>query len=52
MKVNTEENTLQDLKDCYENMDDTKKLSASEKKSRLCLIQECRTLADDYEDEL
>jgi len=45
------ENTLRDLEDCYENMDDND-LSDSETKSRRILIKTCRNIADDYEHEL
>ena len=44
-------NTLQDLHDCYENMDDDK-LSEEEAKSRKKLIKLCRDLAADFEHEL
>ena len=44
-------NTLSDLQDCYENMDDDD-LSEGEEKARLRLIKLCRDIASDYEDEL
>lgn len=44
-------NTLEDLRDCYNNMDDTD-LSEDERKARNKLIQLCVNLADDYRDEL
>ena len=44
-------NTLADLKDCYENMDD-KELSEEDTKARRNLISTCRDLASDYEYEL
>lgn len=44
-------NTLTDLMDCYEHMDDDE-ISDMEEKARLLLIQTCRDIADDYEDEL
>ena len=44
------ENTLGDLRDCYEHMDDSD-LSESETKARAKLIIECVDLAGDYGDE-
>lgn len=44
-------NTLEDLRDCYENMD-SEDLSDSEARDRKRLIKLCRDLADYYEDEL
>lgn len=41
------ENTLTDLQDCYEHMEDDD-LSESEIKARRQLIIECRNLAGDY----
>lgn len=41
------ENTLKDLKDCYEHMDDDK-LSEEEKKARIELIEECRDIYYEY----
>ena len=41
------ENTLTDLQDCYEHMEDDD-LSESETKARRQLIIECRNLAGDY----
>jgi len=43
-------NTLSDLKDCYEAMDD--ELSDEERKARLKLIKLCVAIASDYECEL
>jgi hypothetical protein len=43
-------NTLQDLQDCYENMDD-EELSEGEEKARKRLIQLCDNIATDYGDE-
>lgn len=40
-------NTLQDLRDCYENMDDTD-LSAEEKRARRALLKLCDQIASDY----
>ena len=45
------ENTLGDLSDCYENMDDSE-LSGIEEKSRLELIKLCRDIIEDYEHEI
>ncbi len=47
-------NTLQDLQDCHESMDDpdSDELSKAEKQSRKRLIKLCRDIADDYEDEI
>lgn len=42
-------NTLIDLRDCYEHIDD--KLSEEEQKRRAELIMLCRRIADDYTDE-
>ena len=41
------ENTLPDLRDCYENMDDDD-LSLRESKARLNLIKVCQDIAYDY----
>lgn len=41
------QNTLQDLRDCYENMDDTD-LSDEEKRARRSLLKLCDQIADDY----
>ena len=48
------ENTLSDLKDCYNALveEGIEGLSESEKKCALQLIKECRDLADEFEDEL
>lgn len=43
------ENTLQDLRDCYENMDE--ELSESEERSRKRLIKLCTQIANNYGDE-
>ena len=40
-------NTLADLKDCYENMDD-QDLSEAEAKARKKLIKLCQDIAGDY----
>lgn len=45
------ENTVNDLRDCYENMDD-EDMSEAEKKARIRLIKLCVQLAADYEDEV
>ena len=44
-------NTLEDLEDCYNNMD-KEGLSEEEVKARRELIVTCRNLSLDYEDEL
>ena len=41
------ENTMNDLMDCHEHMDD--KLSDSEQEYRDCLIELCKTITDEYE---
>ena len=45
------QNTLEDLRDCYENMDESF-LSEGEEIARMLLIRECKKLADDYADEI
>ena len=43
------QNTLKDLRDCYENMDnDPEELSDEEKRSRKRLIELCKKIASDY----
>lgn len=42
-------NTLEDLRDCYEHMDDPD-LSSEEAKARDRLIKLCQTIVDVYED--
>ena len=42
------ENTLADLSDCYENMDNSKELSVSEQRCRAKLIKMCEDIAGDY----
>ncbi len=44
------ENTLPDLRDCYDNMDDEENLSPEEKRARKRLIQLCSDIAIDYGD--
>ena len=41
------QNTLQDLRDCYENMDDTD-LSDEEKRARRMLLKLCDQIVGDY----
>ena len=41
-------NTLPDLQDCYDNMDETD-ISKEEKKAKEKLIALCISIADDYE---
>jgi hypothetical protein len=43
------QNTLGDLRDCYENMDD-EDLSAEEKRAQEALIQMCTDIAADFGD--
>jgi hypothetical protein len=45
------QNTLQDLRDCYEAIHDADYLSEDEKKARLRLIEICKRIADECEDE-
>lgn len=40
------ENTLRDLRDCYDHMDDVE--SESEQKARGRLVKLCQEIADDY----
>jgi hypothetical protein len=42
-------NSLEDLRDCYDNMDDND-MSEEEKQARKRLIQLCREIADNYAD--
>ena len=42
------ENTYSDLRDCYEAMDDTEKLSLDEQKYRKRIIALCCTIAAEY----
>ena len=44
-------NTLGDLRDCEENMDENAVSSESERKARFSLVKLCRKIADDYTDE-
>jgi len=43
------QNTLKDLRDCYDNLDE--ELSESEEKDRAKLIKLCRLIADEYGDD-
>lgn len=43
------ENTYHDLKDCYDNMDDSD-LSEIETKYRARLVELCATIAEEYDD--
>jgi len=45
------QNTLSDLQDCYDNMDNND-LSEDEEHARRRLIQICKYIANDYGDEL
>jgi hypothetical protein len=40
------QNTLKDLKDCFDNMDDD--LEGGEEKARVKLIELCQQIVDDY----
>ena len=41
-------NTLEDLRDCYDNIDDIEDLSEEEARARERLIKLCKDIADDY----
>lgn len=43
-------NTLSDLEDCYEHIDD-EDLDEEEKEARKQMIELCKNIASDYEDE-
>lgn len=47
------QNTVQDLRDCYDNWDgdDGGKLSEEEEKARARLLKLCKRIWDDYGDE-
>lgn len=45
------QNTLEDLRDCYKNMDD-EDLSKEESKAKRKLISLCHQIADDYDKEV
>lgn len=44
-------NTLSDLRDCYDHMDDDKELSSEEERAKEKLIKLCGRIFDDYGDE-
>ncbi len=46
------ENTLNDLRDCYDHIDETEELSPGETKARERLIKLCVDIALDYCDEI
>ncbi len=46
------QNTLSDLRDCYDSMSEDIELSYEEKRARFALIKLCCEIADDFEDEL
>ena len=46
------ENTVGDLRDCADNMDEDDDLSEYEQKARIQLIKLCIRIADDYREEL
>lgn len=45
------QNTYQDLLDCYDNMELSEQVSREEKRDKGRLIELCREIADEYEDE-
>lgn len=45
------QNTLEDLRDCYESWDSEKELSQEETKARARLLKLCKDIVDDYGDE-
>ncbi len=42
------QNTLEDLRDCYDNLDDSD-LSEEEAKARKRLVKVCQSIVDDYD---
>ncbi len=46
------ENTLADLRYCYDDMEESESMSQQEKKARKRLIKLCQRIADDYAEEL
>lgn len=44
------QNTVGDLRDCYDNMDE--KMSEDEERAKTQLISLCKRIADDYGDEV
>ena len=46
------ENTLPDLRDCYDNFDDISELSEEEKRARTRMIKLCIEIALDYAHEV
>ncbi len=45
------QNTLSDLRDCYDNMNDTDDLSLEEIKAYNRLVKLCKEIAEDYGDD-
>lgn len=45
------ENTLQDLRDCYDNWDEERDLSPEEEKARERMLKLCKRIWEDYGDE-
>lgn len=45
------ENTLSDLRDCKEALENREELSSREAKKAKALIDLCRNIADDYDDD-
>ena len=46
------QNTLEDLRDCYEHLNDFDTLEGEEKRAAKELIKLCKSIADDFEGEL
>lgn len=44
-------NTLEDLRDCYDSIDDTEDLSLEEEKARKRLIELCKQIAAEFEED-
>lgn len=44
------ENTLADLEDCYEHLENTADMSPEEAKARVQLIQLCIRIAEEYQE--
>jgi hypothetical protein len=42
------QNTVTDLRDCYENLNDTKDLSREEQNARQRIIKLCQQIANEY----
>lgn len=46
------QNTLSDLGDCYDNMDDKESLSIDEQSARTRLLKLCKVIIEDYGHEI